>query len=143
MRYPAVITKEGKFTLAQFPSCPGCQTQADPGEDIAEQAAEALEGWLSAHLITGDAPPLPPRRAPKGRVLWVEVPSLIAAKLAIRWARQGEGLTQAQLAKRASVSQQMIAKMEHPDYTPGIEVLERVMRALGIKIEFVMPAEAR
>ena len=137
MRYPAVITTEGKFTLAHFPSCPGCQTQADPGEDIAAQATEALEGWLEAHLIAGDAPPRPPKRAPKGRVLWVEVSAVIAAKLTIRWARQDAGLSQAQLAKRVGMAQQMIAKLEHPDYTPGLAVLERVLRALGFRIEFV------
>ena len=38
MRYTAVVTKEGKQTLAEFPGCPGCQTFADPGEDIAERA---------------------------------------------------------------------------------------------------------
>ena len=40
MRYTAVVTKEGKQTLAEFPGCPGCQTFADPGEDIAERDEE-------------------------------------------------------------------------------------------------------
>jgi predicted RNase H-like HicB family nuclease len=50
MQYTAFLTKEGKQTLAEFPGCPGCQTFADPGEDIAERAEEALAGWLEAHL---------------------------------------------------------------------------------------------
>ena len=28
MHYTAVVTKEGKQTLAEFPGCPGCQTFA-------------------------------------------------------------------------------------------------------------------
>src|SRR5712692_123837 len=32
MRDPAIITKEGRKTLATFADCPGCQTEADPEE---------------------------------------------------------------------------------------------------------------
>jgi predicted RNase H-like HicB family nuclease len=46
MHYTAVVTKEGKQPLAEFRGCPGCQTFADPDEDIAERAEEALAGWL-------------------------------------------------------------------------------------------------
>jgi predicted RNase H-like HicB family nuclease len=59
MHYTAVVTKEGKQTLADFPGCPGCQTFADPGEDIAERAEEALVGWLEANLASGQAPSEP------------------------------------------------------------------------------------
>ncbi len=142
MRYAAVITKEGLQTLADFPDCPGCQTFADPGEDIAAVAQEALAGWLETHLQEGDAPPRPSARKLRGKTVWIEVPAVLASKLIIRWARQDAGLSQSQLAKRAGVAQQMIAKLEHPDYTPGIELLERVMKALGIRIEFVRAAEA-
>jgi len=135
MRYPARITKEGRHTLAEFPDCPGCQTFAEPGQNIAEEAHEALEGWLGAHLVAGDAPPLPPRRAPRGKVLWVDVPPRLATKLYLRWARQAAGLTQAQLAKRAGVFQQAIAKLEHPDSNPTLDTLERVARALGARLE--------
>src|SRR5205823_3987350 len=67
MHYTAVVTKEGKQTLAEFPGCPGCQTFADPGEDIAERAEEALAGWLEAQLVSGQAPPEPKKLRLKGR----------------------------------------------------------------------------
>jgi len=57
VRYPATITKEGKKTLAKFADCPGRQTEADPGEDISIQAADALTGWLESHLLLGRVPP--------------------------------------------------------------------------------------
>jgi len=50
MRYPAVVTKEGKNLLADFPTCPGCHTFAPPGLDIEHEAKEALELWLESHL---------------------------------------------------------------------------------------------
>lgn len=67
-------------------------------------------------------------------VLWVDVPAKLAAKLYLRWARHDQGRTQAQLAVRAHVSPQMIAKMEKPDYNPTIETLEKVAKALGTRL---------
>lgn len=134
MRYPAVITKEGRFTVAVFPDCPGCATQADPGESIEAQATEALTGWLEATMLGREVPPRPRARAPKGKVLWVEVPADVAVKVGLRWARTDAGLTQAQLAKRAHVTQQAIAKLEHPDANPSIETLMKVAKALGVRV---------
>ena len=86
MHYTAVVTKEGKQTLAEFPGCPGCQTFADPGEDIAERAGEALAGWLEAHLASGQAPlePKKLRWKGRGRTMEVPVPAKLAVKLAVR-----------------------------------------------------------
>jgi DNA-binding XRE family transcriptional regulator len=141
MRYPAIITKEGKKTLANFADCPGCQTEAD-GENIAVQAVDALTGWLESHLLLGRVPPRPSARKPKGKALWVEVPAGLAVKLLIRWARNEAGLTQAQLAKRAKVTQQMIAKLENPNYNPTLEALEKVASALGARLEVNLAQDA-
>lgn len=145
MRYPAIITREGRNTLAAFPSCPGCQTFAGPREPIVRLAAEALEGWLEAHLVTGDLPPRPPTRAPRipagGRLLWVEVPAKLGLQLHLRWARQDAGLTQAQLAKRAGVSQQAIAKLENPDSNPTLDTMQKVARALGARLRVSLEME--
>ena len=142
MRYPAIITKEGKARLASFPDCPGCQTEAGPGRDIGVEAADALAGWLEAHLVLGRVPPHPAKRKPKGKVIWVEVPAKLAIKLLLRWARNEAGYTQAQLAKRAKISQQMVAKLEHPDYNPTLEALERVAAALGSRLDVGLSAGA-
>jgi transcriptional regulator with XRE-family HTH domain/predicted RNase H-like HicB family nuclease len=131
MEYCARITHEGSQTLAEFPDCPGCQTFADAGEDVTVVAAEALEGWLEAHLANGKVPPAP---SSSRTGLPVRVNALLAAKLAVRWARNEKGLTQAQVAKLAGVAQQMVAKVENPDYGAGIVVLERVARALGCNL---------
>lgn len=140
MRYAAIITQEGTATLAEFPDCPGCQTFIRGKGDIANAALEALEGWLEATMATGQLPPLPagkPRR--KGtKVLWVTISPNLAVKILFRQARLRLGLTQAELAKRANVSQQQIAKLENPDSNPTLGTLEEVARALGVRIDVVM-----
>ncbi|MGI5864761.1 MAG: helix-turn-helix transcriptional regulator [Myxococcales bacterium] len=67
--------------------------------------------------------------------MWIPVPAKLAVKLSLRWQRQEVGRTQAQLARRANVSQQLIAKLEDPDSNPTIETLEKVAKALGTHLE--------
>ena len=138
MRYPAVVTKQGRNVLAEFPTCPGCQTYAPPGHDIAHEATEALELWLETHLQERKLPPRPPRtfKAKKGEVLWVPVEPKLAVKLELRWMRGDLGLTQAELAHLAGVSQPAIAQLESPDSNPTIDTISRVARAMGAQIDF-------
>jgi DNA-binding XRE family transcriptional regulator/predicted RNase H-like HicB family nuclease len=136
MRYPAIVTKEGKNVLAEFPTCPGCQTFAAPGRDIEHEASEALHGWLETRLQERQLPPRPPDtfRARNGHLLWIPVEPKLAVKLELRWAREKAGLTQAQLAKRAGVTQPAIAQLEDPDSNPTIETLQSGAKALGAEL---------
>ncbi len=138
MRYPAVVTKEGKNVLADFPTCPGCQTFAPPGHDVEVEAKEALGLWLETNLQERMLPPRPPRsfKARKGTVRWVPVDPKLAVKLELRWMRDDLGLTQAELAKLAGVSQPAIAQLESPDSNPTIDTLNRVAGAMGAQIDF-------
>lgn len=137
MHYAAYISREGKHVLAEFPDCHGCQTFADSGDDLADAAREALEGWLEAHLTDGQVPPRPVEhlRAPTGKkVSRVPVRPGLAAALLIRWARQDAGLSQEALGGLAHVSQQQIAKLEDPDENPSLETLAKIGRALGLEV---------
>jgi DNA-binding XRE family transcriptional regulator len=100
-------------------------------DDARVQAREALIGWLETHLQEGKVPPRP---AFKGKGIAVGIPAALGLKLQFRWARVDAGLTQAQLAKRLGVSQQMIAKLEHPDYEPSLSKAEVVATALGFSL---------
>src|SRR5438445_590854 len=83
-------------------------------------------------------PPRPPRsfKARKGTVLWVPVDPKLAVKLELRWMREELGLTQAELAKLAGVSQPAIAQLESPDSNPTIDTLNRVASAMAAQIDF-------
>jgi len=144
MHYAAHIYREGKHWLAEFPDAPGCQTFADSADELRGAAKEALEGWLEAHLVGGEAPPKPRvrHRAPAGRkLLRVSVEPQLATAVHLRWARQDVGLTQSQLAKLVGVSQQQIAKLENPDENPTLRTVVKVFDALGLELEItVQPA---
>lgn len=135
MRYAVLRTKEDRITLAAFPDCPGCQTFAEPGEDI-RAAAEKADRMDRVHAGgAGHTVKPPSRRTPKGDILWVEVPPTLATALSLRWARERAGLTQTQLARQTGVSQQAIAKLERPDANPTVGTLTKVARALGLKLD--------
>jgi len=146
MHYTALITKAGKQTLAEFPGCPGCQTFADPGEDIIARAEEALTGWLEANLVSGQAPPEPTvvRSRGQSRAVPIPVPAKLAVALMVRWARHRAGLSQSELARRVGLPQPVIARVEDPDHNPTVATLERVAKGLGgrLSLEILSAAAA-
>jgi Predicted transcriptional regulator with C-terminal CBS domains len=147
MQYHGIVTHEGKQTLVEFPDAPGAQTFADPGEDIYELAKDALEGWIEAHLAHGEAPSVPSKRrphAPKGgEVIEVPISPALGVRLALRWARQDLGLSQADLAARVGVSRQQISALESPDANIRLDTLEKVASAMGMYVSVdLRPAAA-
>jgi predicted RNase H-like HicB family nuclease/DNA-binding XRE family transcriptional regulator len=143
VEYTAYISREGKHWLAEFPDCPGCQTFADKSDDLPAAAQEALEGWLEAHLVDGAIPPVPKvhRRAPAGHKLAaIRIDAGLAVALQIRWARAKEGLSQTELAKRANVTQQQIAKLERPGENPTIGTIQKIAKALRLNAEIKLTA---
>ena len=134
MHYIAKLSREKKYWLVDFRDCPGCHTFGSSESDALAMAAEALQGWLEAHLIDGEAPPRP--KAHRGKP--IRVPSSLAIALQVRWLREDRRLTQAALAKRVGVSQQQIAKLERPGGNPSLATLEKIGVALGtcVSVEF-------
>jgi len=141
MKYLAKLTKEGRYLLVEFPDAPGCQTFAETEAELHEMAKEALEGWLEAHLVDGEAPPRPKRRRKTVDTWQVEVSPALSVAVQIRWARQDAGLSQQELARRIGVSQQQIAKLEQPTSNPSLGTLSKIAEALGVHVdvEFAAP----
>lgn len=138
MQYVATVTQEGKQWLAEFPDAPGCQTFASNRRALAKAAQEALIGWLEAHLLSGQVPPRPGFADTTSSGLRVDVPARLAVALRLRWARTEAKLTQAELAKRSGLAQQMIARLERPTSNPTVETLAKVAAALGTTLELEM-----
>lgn len=140
MQYPAYVRRERGRRLVFFPDCPGCETFAEPDEEIYTVAQEALETWLEAVLAARDVPPLPgliahERDRQRDRLMMVTVSPILSARVHIRNRREEFGISQHQLADAVGVSQQAIAKIESPDANVRLETLERVAAALGLEVD--------
>lgn len=117
MYYTARVSQEGRSYLAQFLDAPGCQTFSASRSKLVASAAEALEGWLEAHLQLDRTPPRPLSKPPALKTdeyLAVEVDPALALSLQSRWAREDAGLTVSSLAKRARVGDDIIKALENP-----------------------------
>lgn len=136
MEYRSKISQEGRRWLLQFPDCPGCQTLGSSKREALQMGQEALEGWLEANLVRGKAPPRP--RARRGAA--IAVSPRLAVVLQIRWLREERGMTQTDIARRAGVSLQAIAKLEDPDGNPTLATLEKVAGALGLRVDVTLTA---
>lgn len=130
MHYPAVVAREGRVLLAEFPDCPGCQTFAEDQESLEANAEEALTGWLESNLGRDLVPPRPGQRSGKN-ILLVPVPVSLGLRMELRWARDEAKLTQAQLAKRIGMTQQQLANLESENANPTFGTITRVAKGLG------------
>lgn len=133
MFYRAQLTQEGERWLIEFPDCPGCQTFGNSREHAIERGQEALEGWLESML---DLRRVPPRPLTKEGVP-VHINEKLSVALQIRLARDEQGYSQAQVADRAGLSQQQVARIESPDNNPTLASVIAVAGALGLHLELV------
>lgn len=64
---------------------------------------------------------------------------------AIRNAREGQGLSQTALSKRAKTTQAVVSRIENlnTSYLPSVEVLARLAGALGAHLEIAFVPERR
>lgn len=58
----------------------------------------------------------------------------------LRELRRTEGMTQAELARRASVSESYVRRLESAGAAPGIDMLDRLATALGFSANDLLPA---
>lgn len=63
--------------------------------------------------------------------------SYIGRKLQL--VRQYKNLTQAEVAKRAGTNSNYYAKLERGEAVPSLKMLEKIVKALGIKSSDVLP----
>src|SRR5689334_15181478 len=74
----------------------------------------------------------------KPGIVHAEIVGLFAARL--REARSSLGMTQAELARMAQVTVSHIWKLESGGAAPGIDLVDRLARALGTTVTDLLPA---
>jgi transcriptional regulator with XRE-family HTH domain len=79
---------------------------------------------------------MPSRRGKKR----AEVVRLFAERL--REVRRSRGMTQAELSSRAKVSVTHLSELENAEIAPGIDLVDRLARALGATLADLLPSAA-
>lgn len=74
----------------------------------------------------------------KTRIRHAEIVQQFATRL--REIRQARGMTQAELARQAHVALSHLSKLENGDAAPGLDLLDRLARALGTTAVDMLPA---
>lgn len=76
---------------------------------------------------------------PKFKKEWDELEAERAIVKAIAIARDELNMTQAELAKKASISQSTISKIECGERVPTLKMLQKIAKSLGksLKIDFI------
>jgi len=134
--YPVRIHKEeGVYMVQGLKPLDNILTYGKSVEKALENAREALTGVLGAMLDHGQKIPLPPRAKSAKSVYWVEPAPSVAIPILVRQARGEAGLTLAELAEKLDVTYQAVQKWERSGTNPTVATLERIMLALGKKLE--------
>jgi transcriptional regulator with XRE-family HTH domain len=76
----------------------------------------------------------------KARIAHAEIVGLFAGKL--REVRHSRGLTQAELARKAHVTTSYIGRLEAGGAAPGIDLLDRLAKALATTVADLLPPTA-
>lgn len=75
---------------------------------------------------------------PAFRKAWDEESLKIKIAMKVHSQRKAKGLSQTGLAKMANISQKVISRIEHADVSVGVDLLQRIAGALGIKITLTL-----
>lgn len=123
--------EEGGFWAESVGPLEGVFTQGESLDEAKEMAREALNLMLASLLDGGDPIPRPPEKAEGPDIHWIFVDPYVAAPILLRWAREEEHVSQAELAARLGVTRQAVQKLERSSANPSIKTLARAFRALG------------
>ena len=140
IRYQAKIYKDGKRYSVEFPDLPGCFSDGDTRDEAKVHAREALGLYLEEARDPEWCVPIPRARKSR-RYTWITAPEGVAVPLMIRQARQEQGLSQTQLAKRIGMSVQQLQKLETPGRSnPTVRTLVAISHALETNLDIRLVA---
>lgn len=130
--YPVVVEDdEDDFTV----TCPDVPEMVTGGwgsrAENLDAAADALATALS--FYTDDGRPLPRPSPAEGRPV-VEVPPLVAAKLALHEAMLERGVSNVELAGRLGLDEKAVRRLRDPLHRSHIGAVETALRALGRRL---------
>ena len=131
LAYPVRLEAEEGTVLVSFPDIPEALTEgADEPEALSEAVdclVAALGGYVSGRR---DIPRASPAR---GRPV-VELPALVAAKVALYQAMREQKVTNVALAKRLELSEGAVRRLVDLDHRSHIEQVATALEELGKRL---------
>lgn len=130
--YPVIITKTKNALIAEFPDIPEAITVGASETNVLAWAQDALVVALTGYL--DDRRDIPPPRKPKAKQKTVELPPLVASKLAIYQAMRDQNVSQAELASRLRCDARQIRRLLDLDHHSRLDLIDDALHALGLRL---------
>ncbi|MBS1874487.1 MAG: type II toxin-antitoxin system HicB family antitoxin [Acidobacteria bacterium] len=132
MKYPATLTREGRYVLVDFPNFPNAHTYGFDEEEALARAVSALETVMIMMMDDREDIPAPPARI-KGHA--VELPALSAAKVELYRAMRAAGIGKAELSRRLNCHLPQIDRLLDLRHASKLSLIEAAFSALGKRLE--------
>ncbi len=134
--YPFRVWKEDEDYLVQgLEPLENVLTYGESIEEALMNGREALTGVLGVMLDNGQKFPDPQKVSQAKDVYWIEPDPSVAIPILVRKAREEAGLTLVELAAKLGVTYQAVQKWERSGTNPKVATLNRVLGALGRRLE--------
>ena len=139
--YPAELEPEpdGSAVNLRFPDVPGARTWGDDEAEALSLAEDclvtALYGCVRFHE------PIPRPSPARGRPM-IPVPPLVAVKLGLYAAMRKQGVSEAELARRLGVKENVVQALLHLKRRTHLRQLKRALAELGVQLEVTVRSAA-
>jgi antitoxin HicB len=132
-RFPyAFEPEESGGVLLQFVDVPEAHTSAATEAAAGDQAGDCLVAALGGYIRLGREIPRP--SPARGRPI-VNLPPLVAAKLALYEAMRAQDITRTALARRLGLPENAVRRLLDLDHRSHIDQIDRALAALGQRLE--------
>ncbi|WP_372053470.1 type II toxin-antitoxin system HicB family antitoxin (plasmid) [Tistrella mobilis] len=133
--YPIDLTPEadGSAVTAQAPDVPGVTTWGDDTAEALRNVVDALVAGIEVWIGHGEPIPMP--SAPRPGQVMVDLPPLVAAKLALYDAMRAQDISKSELARRIGVDESLVRRLLDLRHRSRLDQLERALGVVGLRIQ--------
>ncbi|WP_372501189.1 type II toxin-antitoxin system HicB family antitoxin (plasmid) [Tistrella mobilis] len=133
--YPIDLTPEadGSAVTAQAPDVPGVTTWGDGTAEALRNVADALVAGIEVWIGRGEPIPMP--SVPRPGQVMVDLPPLVAAKLALYDAMRAQDISRSELARRIGVDESLVRRLLDLRHRSRLDQLERALDVVGLRIQ--------
>lgn len=141
MIFPVELSVLGNKSIkASFPDIPNAITCGKNERHALEMALDCLLTVFTAYMHDGDDLPQPSRvkRGQKG----IEIPGMVAVKMAIYQEMKNRGVTQNELATKLGCDARQIRRLLDLDHNSRFDQIETALHVLGLKLAMAVEKAA-